>query len=236
MTQAPYCKAQLVVPDNRFLCDMGGSTTGEPNLDSGSSALPEATRLCSLIFKSAAEFILISSAHVAIEATGWLERLLLSAQEPDVAAVCTTVLSPAGLVWHAGWVIGLDGEMRPAMRGFDPGSDGFAGSMSCVREISVCSADFVLLRRSSVVAHLPKNPPYVSSDYLIADLVFRMTQSRLRAICLPSVMAHCSAQSEPTSSANRIDGLIFQDIWAQSAAIGDPFYNPNFAPDRADYT
>ncbi len=234
LIQAPYCKARLVLPDGRFR-QCGDKTATGTIPGTVAPLLSESARLWRLAYASTADFMLISSADVWVEATGWLERLLPSMQEPDVAVVCATVLSPDGLVSHAGWIIGPDGEMLPAMRGFDPKSDGFAGSMSCAREISLCSADFVLLRRSAVIAHLSKEPTYLSADFLIADLVLRMTQSGLRAICLPSVNVLGSAQNELPSSTQQIDRLIFQDIWAKAAG-GDPFYNPNFAADRADYT
>jgi hypothetical protein len=204
-------------------------------LDSSDPALAEAARIRCFLSCSAAEFILIKSVEVTIESTGWLERLLLAAQEPDVAAVCSSVLSPDGLVLHAGWVVGFDGELRPAMRGLDPRSDGYAGSMSCARETSASSGDLVLLRRSAIAAHLHSDLLYTGADFLIADLIFRMTRSGLRAICDPNVRARRSDRTKP-SSGDRLDGLIFQDIWANTAVTGDPFYNPNFLPDRADYT
>jgi hypothetical protein len=230
-----HCKARLIVPASWSGLEINGPMAPDFILDSSDPALAEAVRIRCFLGCSAAEFILIKSVEVTIESTGWLERLLLAAQEPDVAAVCSSVLSPDGLVLHAGWVVGFDGELRPAMRGLDPQSDGYAGSMSCAREISASSADLVLLRRSAIAAHLQFDLLYTGADSLIGDLIFRMTRSGLRAICVPNVRARRSGQKEPLSG-DRLDGLIFQDIWANTAVTGDPFYNPNFLPDRADYT
>jgi glycosyltransferase involved in cell wall biosynthesis len=235
VAQAPECKARLVVPASWCSLEINGPMAPNFILDSADPALAEAARLCYFLGRSAAEFVLIKSVEVTIESTGWLERLLLAAQEPDVAAVCSSVLSPSGLVLHAGWVVGFDGELRPAMRGLDPRSDGYAGSISCAREISASSADLVLLRRSAIAAHIHHDLLYTGADLLIADLTFRMTRSGLRAICVPNVRARRLGRNESLSG-NGLDGLIFQDIWANTAAAGDPFYNPNFLHDRADYT
>jgi len=108
--------------------------------------------------------------------------------------------------------------------------------LSCAREISVSSADFVLLRRSAAVAHLPTNPLYVGPDFLIADLVLRMTRAGLRAICVPSVRVQSSASpSELCCGRKGIDDLVFRDIWGNGAILYDPFYNQSFSGARVDY-
>ena len=176
---------------------------------------------------------MLISTDLRIEKSDWLERMLLPTQEPDVIAVCGSVLSPDGLVLHAGLVLGRDADLRPAMRGFDPHGDGYAGSMSCAREISTTWADIVLLRRSALGAYLTGAIAYRSADFLVADLVLRATRSGLRAICVPEVRAYCSEPAAP--AAPRIDALVFTDVW-EDVAREDPYYNPNFLGGRADYT
>jgi SAM-dependent methyltransferase len=201
--------------------------------DCAPTLLDEADRLRCLLDKTAAEFVILISADVRIESTDWLERLLLPSQEPDVVAVCGTVLSPEGSVSHAGLVLGRDAELRPAMRGFDPLHDGYAGSMSCAREISTAWADVVLLRRSALSAYLTRATAYRSAAFLVADLILRATRSGLRAICIPEVRAHRSEPAGPV--APPIDAMVFRDVWEGIAPV-DPYYNPNFLGEGADYT
>ena len=201
--------------------------------DRASAPLDEADRLHRFLNETTAEFVILISAGLRIEQWDWLERMLLRTQEPDVIAVCGSVLSPDGLVLHAGLVLGRDAELRPAMRGFDPHGDGYAGSMSCAREISTTWADIVLLRRSALGAYLTGAIAYRSADFLVADLVLRATRSGLRAICVPEVRAYRSESAAP--AAPPIDALVFRDVW-EDVARKDPYYNPNFLGGATDYT
>jgi glycosyltransferase involved in cell wall biosynthesis len=195
------------------------------------SPLDEADQLRCFLDKATAEFVVVISAGLTIEPTNWLERLLLATQESDVMAVCGSILTPNGLISNAGLIVGRGAELRPAMYGFHPDGDGYAGSLSCAREVSAVSAEIVVLRRSAVASYLSVIPAYRSADFLVADLVLRATQSGLRAICVPQVRARC----QESSVRHRFDTMVFKDIW-ESELSGDRYYNPNFRNHRADYT
>lgn len=201
--------------------------------DRASARLDEAEHLRRFLDETTAEFVALISVDVRIESTDWFERLLLPMQEPDVMAVCGSVLSPEGSVLEAGLAVGRDAELRPAMQGFDPHGDGYAGSMSCAREISTASADIVLLRRSALTACLAGASAYRSAAFLVADLILRATRSGLRAICIPEVRAYRSEPAVP--AAPPLDAMVFRDVW-EGIALEDPYYNPNFLGQRADYT
>jgi len=127
-----------------------------------------------------------------------------------------------------------DAGVGPAMRGFEPQSDGYAGSLSCAREISAAWADVVLLRRSAIASLLPPKPVYITADFLVADLTLRATRAGLRALCVPYVRARQTVRTE-ADKARRLDALLFQDIWAGKNVV-DPFYNANFVESRAGCT
>jgi len=194
--------------------------------DDGRCRFSDAERLTRFLAESCAEFVLAMSADVAIETDGWMELLAVATQECEVAVACPAVLSPDGLIAHAGLIVGSDAGLRPAMQGLEPHSDGYAGSLSCVREISAAWADVVVLRRSSIVPLLPPRPVYVTADFLVADLTLRATRAGLRALCVPYVRARQTARTE-ADEARRLDALLFQDLWAGEAVV-DPFYNANF--------
>ena len=196
--------------------------------------LSEADRLSKFLAESSAEFVLTISADIAIETTDWLELLTIAAQELDVFAACPVVLSVDGLVMHAGLIVAPDGGLKPAMAGFQPDVDGYAGSLSCAREISAVKADIVLLRRSLVATFLQPEPAYATFDFLVADLTLRATRSGLRVVCVPYVRTRHLRPTD-TSPESRLDAALQRDIWA-NAAIRDSFYNPSFRESHADYT
>ena len=139
-----------------------------------------------------------------------------------------------GVVEHAGAVVGADGKIRSSMRGFQPDSDGYAGSLSCTREISACWADLVTLRRSAIAPLLPPFPIYSTVDFMVADLALRATRTGFRTICNPRVKARLSGLRE-ADGIRDLDDVIFVDVWSGETK-GDPFYNPSFRNDRIDYT
>jgi hypothetical protein len=226
--------SRIVIPTTWPEVDVVGNVTVDRAFDSNDPNASDADRLSRFLAEGSAEFVLALSAAVAIETDGWLEALALAAQESDVAVVCPAILSPNGLVAHAGLITCKDGTLRPAMRGFDPENDGYAGSLSCAREISAAWADVVLLRRSALVPFISHEQVFVTADYFVADLALRATRSGLRAICIPYVRAR-HLQATATNGRHRLDGLLHEDIWA-ATRVADPFYNPNFVDNRADYT
>jgi O-antigen biosynthesis protein len=225
--------ARVVVPAVWSTVEIVGNGTVDLLFADAHRGLSEAQRLSRFLAESSAEFVVAVSADIVIETDDWMEWLVLATQECDVAVVCPSVLSADGLLAHAGLVVGRDGAVRPAMRGFEPDSDGYAGSLSCAREISAAWADLVLLRRSPLVSLLPPDPAYVTADFFVADLTLRATRSGLRAICVPNVRVRRLSTTDADGD-HRLDGLVYQDLWA-GEAVGDPFYNPNFIDIRADY-
>jgi hypothetical protein len=226
--------SRIFVPTTWSGVGVVGKVTVDRAFDGEDRSVSDADSLCRSLREGSREFVLTMSAVVSVETDGWLECLALAAQEPDVAVVCPAVLSPDGVVAHAGLVVGPDGIVRPAMRGFEPQSDGYAGSLSCAREISSAWADIVLLRRSAIASLLSPRPVYKTVDFLVADLTLRATRSGLRAICIPYVRARQLARTASDGD-HRLDALLYQDLWA-GKGIRDPFYNPNFVGICADYT
>jgi O-antigen biosynthesis protein len=233
LARTAHQSARIAVPAAWSGVKILASTTVDLLFDDPPS-LSDAARLTRFLAESSAEFVLAMSADVAIETDSWMELLAVATQEREVAVACPVVLSADGLIAHAGLVVGSDASVRPAMRGLQPQGDGYAGSLSCTREISAAWADVVLLRRSAIASFLSPKSVYFTADFLVADLTFRATRAGLRALCVPSVRARQPMRIE-ADKARRLDGLLFQDLWAGKAVV-DPFYNPNFVETRGDYT
>jgi glycosyltransferase involved in cell wall biosynthesis len=225
---------RIGVPDRWSGLESLRNTRGGHVVDVADGTGTEADRLSKFLAKSSADFVLAMSANVAIESEHWIELLAVTAQEHDVAAVCPLVLSVDGRVAHAGLTIASNGSVRPSMCGFPPEADGYAGSLSCAREVATVWAEVVLLRRSAVIPFLASKPTYATADFLVADLALRATRSGLRAICVPYVTARRLMEIE-ADGLHRLDARVQQDIWA-GRAVRDRFYNPNFTSGRADYS
>jgi SAM-dependent methyltransferase len=234
LARTAHRPVRIAVPAAWSGIEIAANTTIDLLFDHAGRHFSDAERLTQFLAESRAEFVLAMSADVAIETDGWMELLTVAMQECEVAVACPAVLSADGLIAHAGLIVGSDAGVRPAMRGLEPQSDGYAGSLSCAREISAAWADVVLLRRSAIASLLPSKKVYITADFLVADLTLRATSAGLRALCVPYVRARQTVRTE-SDEARRLDALLFQDIWAGKAVV-DPFYNPSFVETRADDT
>ncbi len=72
------------------------------------------------------------------------------AERDRVGAVGPLLLYPNGTVQHAGVVLGIRGTADHVMRGFPGAADGYAGSLSCTREVSAVTAACMLIRRDAL--------------------------------------------------------------------------------------
>jgi hypothetical protein len=196
-----------------------GMTVGE--------AFSEAAIVSRVLSEGQHDFVLVASAGLNIEPDAWINWLTRPMHEPDVACVCPLVCAPDGCVAHAGLIVGRDGHPHLALSGSDPTTDGYAGSMSCAREVSAAWGELVLLRRTAVLSVISANPVFWTSDFFIADLTLRCTKKGLRTICVPQVRAQRTGQVEMDEQ-RRLDDSLFCDVWGEEARRGDPFEIPNF--------
>jgi hypothetical protein len=191
-------------------------------------AFSEAAFVSRVLSEGQHDFVLVASAGLNIEPDTWINWLTRPMHEPDVACVCPLVCAPDGCVAHAGLIVGRDGHPQLALSGSDPTADGYAGSMSCAREVSAAWGELVLLRRTAILSVISASPVFWTSDFFIADLTLRCTKKGLRTICVPQVRARRTRQVEMDEQ-RRLDDLLFCDVWGEEARRGDPFDSLNFA-------
>ncbi|MBV8727230.1 MAG: glycosyltransferase, partial [Candidatus Eremiobacteraeota bacterium] len=94
---------------------------------------------------SAAEYVIFMNDDTLVEA-GWLDALVRTARRnPDAGAVGSCILFPDGSLQEAGSVIWADGTTAPIGRG----SGRVEGPCATVQTVDFCSANGLLVRRSS---------------------------------------------------------------------------------------
>ena len=89
-----------------------------------------------------------SNNDTEVQTPEWLEVLVGLGGLDGVGAVGPLLVYPNGKVQHAGVVLGLRGTADHIMRGFPSDVDGYAGSLSCTREVSAVTAACMAVRRS----------------------------------------------------------------------------------------
>ncbi|MBN2405753.1 MAG: hypothetical protein JXE06_09255, partial [Coriobacteriia bacterium] len=163
---------------------------------------------------------------VEVQTADYLEHLLFNCELPGVGCVAPVVVGSNGTVSSAGLIIGGVDIVVPAMRGWRPETDGYAGSLSCVREVSAVPPDCYAVARR-VLERLAGPSPYFSGDFCQAvDLSMRAVATGLCNLCTPRVLVRHLGPECPAKQHDTLDMLLLADAWKSLIKRGDPFYNP----------
>ena len=176
---------------------------------------------------SQGEFIVLLNNDTEIITRDWIENLLVYCEFPDVGTVGPLLLYPNRTVQHAGIVLGIRGTADHVMRNFPSDSDGYAGSLSCPREVSAVTGACLMIKRSD---YLDKGGllEYYSTHYQDVDLCLRVLVNGKSNLFVPhAVLIHYEGSTRGKYY-DYMDRALLLDTWGELIAKGDRFYNPNF--------
>ncbi len=181
------------------------------------------------------EYLLFLGEDVEIVDPDWIERLLLHASLPGVGAVGPLLSRPDGLVDQAGVAIGLRDPASPMLSGFPADGDGYYGALPCAREVSALGADCLLVGKADFDAENGFNEFY-RSQYEDFDLCQRLANRGLKSVYAPRprLVNHRSPAARRAAT-DAVDRALFVDCWYDELMRGDPYFNPGFAQQLADY-
>ena len=116
----------------------------------------------------------------------------------------------------------------------------FAGAarqavLNRAREVSALSGDCLLVS-ASAFAEAGGFSEWYATEYHDFDLCQRLLEQGQKVVYTPrpAVLTHELTRSR-SERADVIDRALFVDTWYSSLERGDPFYNPNFSRERANY-
>ncbi len=181
------------------------------------------------------EYLLFLDEDVEVVEPDWIERLLLHAGLPRVGAVGPLLVRPDGLVDQAGVAIGLRDPAGPMLTGFPGDGDGYYGSLPCAREVSALGAECLLVRRKDFEAEGGFNEFY-GCEYEDFDLCQRLARRGLKSVYAPRprLVNHRTPAGKRVAG-DAVDRALFVDCWYDELMRGDPYFNPGFAQQLADY-
>jgi len=181
------------------------------------------------------EYLLFLDEDVEVVEPDWIERLLLHAQLPGVGAVGPLLVRPDGLVDQAGVAIGLRDPASPMLAGFPGDGDGYYGALPCAREVSALGAECMLLRREEFEAEGGFNEFY-GRQYEDYDLCRRLARRGLSCVYAPRPrLVNHRTPAGRRAAGDAVDRALFVDCWYDELMRGDPYFNPGFAQQLADY-
>jgi GT2 family glycosyltransferase len=184
---------------------------------------------------TSAPYLVFLNNDTEIVTPDWLQYLLYYAEQPDVGAAGPLLLYPDRTVQHAGVALGMRGTADHVMRGFPATVEGYAGSLSCAREVSAVTAACMMISRQGF-EEVGKFNELFSTLYQDVDLCLRLRQRLRRIIYTPeAVLIHHESASRK-SYYDMVDRMFLLDQWDSLIEKGDPYYNRNFDLERGDYS
>jgi GT2 family glycosyltransferase len=197
--------------------ELGVSFAGAGLLGSGESAAAG-------IAAASSEVVVWMAGDLVVLSPRWLAHMCLDCRLPGVACVSPVILSPAGRVSSAGLVVDATEAVMPAMSGSEPGDDGYAGSLSCVREVSATSGLCIAVRRVVLEDLGGIDPCFSTSYYQGVELSVRASSEGMRNLCTPRVQMRRNRDCAVDRDALELDRLLLRDRWEFHLAKGDPYW------------
>ncbi len=181
------------------------------------------------------EYLVFMNNDIEILSPDWIEQMLYYAEQKDVGAVGGLLLYQDLTVQHAGVVLGCRGTADHVLRGCPGDADGYAGSLSCAREISAVTAACMMIPRQLYEAVGGFNEHFFTA-YQDVDLCLKIRQRGKRIIWTPRArFIHHESLSRGTYY-DHVDRHLLLDYWEPLIQAGDPYFNPNFNVQACDYS
>jgi GT2 family glycosyltransferase len=180
------------------------------------------------------ELVVFLNNDTEVQTPEWLEAMVSLVERDGVGAVGPLLVYPNGTVQHAGVVLGLRGTADHIMRGFQSTDDGYAGSLSCTREVSAVTAACMLMRRD-LFLELGGFDEHFGTHYQDVDLCLRLGHLGRRILFTPrAVLRHYESATRGVYY-DQLDRALLLDAWGDTIARGDPYYSPMLSLSGADY-
>jgi GT2 family glycosyltransferase len=190
------------------------------------------------------DIIVLIDNDIDVSNPGWLREMVSHAIRPEIGAVGAKLLNPDHTVQHAGMVLGIgafNGGPGIAVNlgaGHPRQAIGYYGQLLLTRDVSAVTGACLAVRKKvfeDVGGLNDKDLPVAFSDI---DLCLRIGQTGLRNVFTPY------AELFYSESATRSVGVLpeqadreyryMRSRWGK-VLDNDPFYNPNFSRNDADY-
>jgi GT2 family glycosyltransferase len=171
----------------------------------------------------------------------WLETMVKHALRPEVGAVGAKLLYADDTIQHAGIVVGMGGVAGHAHIRFPRAADGYMRRLRLTHNCAAVTGACLMTRRAvfEQVGGFDESFVLAFND---VDLCLQIQARGYRVIWTPEAELY-HLESKTRGYEDSPDKLarfgreyrLFVAKWGRYLDAGDPFYNPNFRLDRADY-
>ena len=187
------------------------------------------------------EYLLLLNNDTDVITPGWLEEMVMYAQQKRVGCVGAKLLYPDDTIQHAGVGFGIGGVAGHLHKYFPATSDGYMGRLNYVQDVYGDTAACLLIRKEiyDEVHGLDESYAVAFND---VDFCVRVREAGYTNVFTPfAQLYHYESKSrgmeDNPEKQKRFQGevLRFQARWGDLLAKGDPCTNPNFDIQREDF-
>ena len=188
------------------------------------------------------EYLLLLNNDTEVITPGWLEEMVMYAQQKRVGCVGAKLLYPDDTIQHAGVGFGIGGVAGHLHKYFPATSDGYMGRLNYVQDVYGDTAACLLIRKEiyDEVHGLDESYAVAFND---VDFCVRVRETGYTNVFTPfAQLYHYESKSrgmeDNPEKQKRFQGevLRFQARWGGLLAKGDPCTNPNFDIQREDFS
>ena len=188
------------------------------------------------------EYILLLNNDTEVISPDWIQEMLMYAQRQDVGAVGAKLYYPDNTIQHGGVLIGV-GAGAGHLHCDRPRDDlGYMGRLIYTNNVSAVTAACMMVRREvwERVNGLDESFAVAFND---VDFCMRIRQLGYLIVFTPfAELYHYESKSRKADDTPekraRFVGEVerFRTRWTRELEQGDPYYNPNFSLDDANFT
>lgn len=173
----------------------------------------------------------------------WIEELLMYVQRDDVGICGAKLYYPDNTIQHAGIIVGMGGIAGHGFLSKAKNDAGYMSRLVYAQDLSAVTAACLMIKASvfKEVGGLDEDNFKVAFNDV--DLCLKVRAAGYLVVWTPYAEAyHYESKSrgyeDTPEKVERFNGEIrnFRQKWADVLHDGDPYYNPNLALDRGDFS
>ena len=187
------------------------------------------------------EYLLLLNNDTEIITPQWIEELLMFAQRSDVGAVGAMLYYPNDSIQHAGVFIGYPGLAEHYHKTWARSSSGYMGRLYYAQNVSAVTGACMMIPKRvwEQVGGLDERFAVAYND---VDLCLRIRRAGYLVVWTPfAELYHLESVSRgyedtPEKLARfHAEADLLRSRWEKELKKGDPYFNPNFVPERSDF-
>lgn len=188
------------------------------------------------------DYILLLNNDTEVISPDWIQEMLMYAQRSDVGAVGVKLYYPDGTIQHGGVVLGVGGVAAHLHCNRPKEDVGYMGRLIYAQDLTAVTAACMMIPRKvwEQTKGLDESFEVAFND---VDFCMRIRQLGYLIVFTPfAELYHYESKSRKADDTPekraRFVGEVerFQARWAKELEAGDPYYNPNFSPNDANFT